>query len=429
MIRPAKILACIALLAVTTNLACSASPSRPSLDAASVKARKQAAEERAASVCRLAVDGDGDGGAGFVLRTDAPLNDIYIVTAFHVVADADRVSAVFAGKAGIPWRLELEVVREDPANDVALLRGVVAGHPLPGLPLSRTKPELGEAFDVYAYPNAAGAPLTLSTERGLVTSLHRATDGSDFLETNAHIDRQRRGSPAVDVAGDVLGIVSRAGVTQTGPGILVAANHVQELYAHYVSPDSAEVVIRRRIGEFISADPNVLSNALSSRLVVEVLPMLTRSLGKVRAKAAALRVALRNRGLGVEPLGKERQDEMFHRILTDDENAAIRADNAYNLTESLRAAVATYFRAIAQQWLGAGDNVTLESVQLAPQEHAIGRLVVTTTRDGVVRVLVGLVFERGTWKVDDLLLTVKTITVPDSLPLDTQGSTSGSGRG
>ena len=80
------------------------------------------------------------------------------------------------------------------------------------------------------------------------------------------------------------------------------------------------------------------------------------------------------------------------------------AERAHEEGGSLRAAVATYFRALAQRWTGVGDTVDVAAVRLVDDQHAIVALAVTAREVVALRVVLGLVVERGTWKVDELLV-------------------------
>src|ERR1700722_18241184 len=98
---------------VLANTGCSAARDRTVATAGAARTDTCVVGALAPSVCRLIVNGNG-GGTGFVLHTDRA-DGIYVVTAFHVVADAGRLNAVCPSQVGAPWELALEVVREDPA--------------------------------------------------------------------------------------------------------------------------------------------------------------------------------------------------------------------------------------------------------------------------------------------------------------------------
>jgi hypothetical protein len=351
------------------------------------------------------------------MRTDDRRDDVYVVTAFHVVADADRVTAMFPSKAGAPWELALQVVREDPANDVALLRGAAAGHALPRLALGTAKLEPGETLAVYGYPDAGGA-LAPSVDRPVVARVHGPLGAPDVVETNAENQRDGSGSPALDSSGRVIGMLSRSSPAG-GAGVVVPAIHVRDLFERYVAPDPVSVAVPRRIRKFVLADESGLSNALSSHLVMEVLPVLNASLADEHLKRTALRQALVDAGLPSAPLTADDQDRLLRPILSDDENAALLAERIYDKTGSLRAAVATYFRALAQRWLGVGDTVAVAGVRLILDDHALGALAVTARDVVVLRVVLTFVFERGSWKIDELLVgPAGSPALPDSATTD-----------
>ena len=147
--------------------------------------------------------GDGEGGAtvsslgsGFVVDPSG-----VIVTNNHVIDGADEISVIFADGEMRDARL----VGHDEDTDLAVLK-VESPHPLPYV-------RFGDSNDLRVgdWVMAIGNPFGLggSVTSGIVSALHRAiyTRGyTDFIQTDAAINKGNSGGPLFDMAGRVVGI-------------------------------------------------------------------------------------------------------------------------------------------------------------------------------------------------------------------------------
>jgi hypothetical protein len=133
-------------------------------------------------------------GAGFVASPDG-----FVLTAAHVVEGASSV--VVRGYEGL--ELPGEIVRIDPAHDVALLRIPGSGHRcLPGV---ASLPPLGSELFAIGAP---GAPeLSHSVAKGIISG-HRSFEEHRFIQTDASLNAGNSGGPLLATSGEVLGIVS-----------------------------------------------------------------------------------------------------------------------------------------------------------------------------------------------------------------------------
>jgi S1-C subfamily serine protease len=124
----------------------------------------------------------------------------YLATALHVV---DRALSITV-RLPDGRHVAAEVVGEDAATDLALLK---AGADLPPLPLA-PEPELGAP--VCAVGNQFG--LDLSVTCGVVSALHRAGTGfnpiEDFVQTDAVVNPGASGGALVDAEGRLVGLLS-----------------------------------------------------------------------------------------------------------------------------------------------------------------------------------------------------------------------------
>ncbi len=183
----------------------------PTNAAAFEKVQKQAvgrmraqllAEDAKARSNRLADDlaaawaGAKKSGTGFFITDDG-----YLLTCFHVVTNATRITV--GTKQGV---FSAELVQSDEANDVALLK--VAGA-FAALPLAATNnAKLGEAVFTVGFPNPGVQGLQPKLTRGEVSSLAGARDDPREYQISVPVQPGNSGGAVVDAYGNVVGIVS-----------------------------------------------------------------------------------------------------------------------------------------------------------------------------------------------------------------------------
>jgi S1-C subfamily serine protease len=143
-------------------------------------------------------DGRGGSGSGFLLTPDG-----YAITNSHVVNDRPRLSA----ETTEGDRLRVELVGDDPATDLAVIRLAASGLPIA---------QLGDsaALRVGQLVIAMGSPLGLQStvSTGVVSALGRSMRGRDsrlienVIQHAAPINPGNSGGPLVDSRGFVVGI-------------------------------------------------------------------------------------------------------------------------------------------------------------------------------------------------------------------------------
>jgi serine protease Do len=146
-------------------------------------------------------------GAGFVFSSDG-----LVATSAHVLTGAEAVFVTVAGRPPV----EAQVLGQDPATDVAVLRV-----PLTGLvPLPIGDPS---ALRVGQWVLTVGSPFRLphSYAAGIVSGLGRSGVGvrlegyEDFIQTDAAANLGNSGGPLLDASGRGVGMVA-AILSRTG---------------------------------------------------------------------------------------------------------------------------------------------------------------------------------------------------------------------
>jgi serine protease Do len=157
-------------------------------------------------------------GAGVVLDPGGQ-----VLTNFHVVQGADRITATVAGRT-----FDAELVGYDRTHDIAVLQLLGAGG-LPTAPIGDSA-QLVEGEPVVALGNARGTGAPLTREVGNITGFGRTVNAEDALtgssdeltgliEFAAPVVAGDSGGPVVNGAGQVVGITTAASVNfRLGPG-------------------------------------------------------------------------------------------------------------------------------------------------------------------------------------------------------------------
>ena len=173
-------------------------------------------------------NGRGGSGSGFIVTPDG-----YAITNSHVVDDRPQLEAETAEGD----RLRAELVGDDPATDLAVVRLSASGLPYTQLGDS-------EALRVGQLVIAMGSPLGLQStvSTGVVSALGRsmrARDGrliENIVQHAAPINPGNSGGPLVDSRGLVVGINTAIIAMAQGLGFAIPANTaewvLQEILTH-----------------------------------------------------------------------------------------------------------------------------------------------------------------------------------------------------
>ena len=137
-------------------------------------------------------------GSGFIISPDG-----YILTAHHVVEEADEIIVRLTNRDEYPAR----VVGSDPASDVALIK--VDGHDLPTV-------EIGDSdtLKIGAWVLAIGSPFGFDSTvtAGIVSAKGRSLPAQNYvpyIQTDAAINPGNSGGPLFDLDGKVVGITTQ----------------------------------------------------------------------------------------------------------------------------------------------------------------------------------------------------------------------------
>ena len=168
-------------------------------------------------------------GSGVIVSPDG-----YILTANHVVAEADEVKVSIADNKK---EYTAKVIGKDQATDIAVLKIQAAN--LPAVTLADSDQlEVGDVVLALGNPFGVGQTVTM----GIVSALGRSGLGfngyENFIQTDAAINPGNSGGALVDVEGRLVGIntaiISRSGGNQ-GIGFAVPINMARNVLERLVS--------------------------------------------------------------------------------------------------------------------------------------------------------------------------------------------------
>lgn len=143
-------------------------------------------------------------GSGIIFTTDG-----YIITNYHVVNGADKVSVIISDKYSDDEEIEVTQVGSDSATDIAVLK-VSREQPFTAAALGDSD-SLKIGQDVAAIGNPAG--LNKSLTRGIISGLNRyANEEGGYelssIQTDAAINPGNSGGGLFDMYGNVIGVVN-----------------------------------------------------------------------------------------------------------------------------------------------------------------------------------------------------------------------------
>jgi S1-C subfamily serine protease len=200
-------------------------------------------------VSNAAADGRGGSGSGFLLTPDG-----YALTNSHVAGGRRRLSATTHDGD----RLDAELIGDDPATDLALIR--VSARDLPYAALGDSD-SLRVGQLVIAVGNPFGFHSTVST--GVVSAVGRAMRGQDgrlienIVQHTAPLNPGNSGGPLVDSRGRVVGVNTAIIAFAQGLGFALPASTARwvtgELITHgrvqraFLGIAATTVTLQRRL--------------------------------------------------------------------------------------------------------------------------------------------------------------------------------------
>ena len=134
-------------------------------------------------------------GTGFIITHDG-----YIITCDHVVKDANEVQIAIGVK-----QYPAQIIREDPLNDLALLK--INGL-FPALAFAaEPSAEMGQDVFTIGYPNIELQGVNPKYTKGSISSLSGFQDDTRYYQISVPVQPGNSGGALLDEEGDIIAIV------------------------------------------------------------------------------------------------------------------------------------------------------------------------------------------------------------------------------
>ena len=206
----------------------------------------------------------------------------YVITNYHVVADAESVQVVLSDGR----KVQAEWVRTDKQTDLAVIK--IKTNTLVEAPLGNS-----DKMDVGDWVLAIGSPrgLAHTVTAGIISAKGRTTGSpnmyENLLQTDASINRGNSGGPLVNMRGEVIGI-NNAIMTYSGGnegiGFSIPSNMVRRIMTQLVKTGK---VVRGFLGVSIQNVDEKLAKSFKlpharGALVTTVAPDTPAAKGKMK---------------------------------------------------------------------------------------------------------------------------------------------------
>ncbi|HEX7765878.1 MAG TPA: serine protease, partial [Nitrospira sp.] len=177
---------------------------------------------------RIAVSSEKPAGSGMIIHPDG-----YVLTAYHVVANARRIVVVASGE----FRMPGVVVSADPEHDLALLKVETVG--LAGALLGYAgSVQLDQEVVVVGFPFGLRE---ISVTRGRIAAV-RTKGVQRVFQVDAAINPGNSGGPVFNARGEVIGVLTSkfthpSGIVPEGMAFAVPVSYATPLLANIESFD------------------------------------------------------------------------------------------------------------------------------------------------------------------------------------------------
>ena len=170
-------------------------------------------------------------GSGLIIHSEG-----YILTSYHVIEGATKISVAVLSERGYPEEWSAEVVGEDVRTDFALLK-VNVPRKLPVLKLaSASRVDVGDWVVVIGNPFGLAHSVTAGvvSAKGRTEVTPNGRDGSDFdyMQVDASINPGNSGGPVLDLNGDVVAIANAVNVAGQGIGFAIPVDIAKAVLPH-----------------------------------------------------------------------------------------------------------------------------------------------------------------------------------------------------
>lgn len=131
------------------------------------------------------------------------VGNVYFITASHVIGDAKEINGYWTIN---DW-VVMKVIKNDPTNDVALLKSVSPVRLKP-LQLAKSSVTVGARVFTLGYPHVGNLGIEPKFTGGEVSSLSGMLDDPRHLQISVPVQAGNSGGPLVNQSGEVVGVIN-----------------------------------------------------------------------------------------------------------------------------------------------------------------------------------------------------------------------------
>ncbi len=240
----------------------------------------------------------------------------YIVTNFHVVADARSLTVTLHDQRTFP----AQVVGTEPRKDIAVLKIDAPAGALSAITRHQGRVDLEVGQKVIAIGNPFGLDQTLTT--GVISALGRQVDGiggvkiREMIQTDAAINPGNSGGPLLDSTGRLIGmntmIYSKSGAS-AGIGFAVPASTIARVVPQLIKQGHVE-----QVGIGIDIDPSQrLERRLGMRgvIVIAARPDSPAAQGGIKGLSRTMSgLELGDVIVGIDDKAIENYDDLYNAL-------------------------------------------------------------------------------------------------------------------
>ena len=199
------------------------------------------------------------GGTGFIVRSDG-----LMVTNRHVVDDAETVTAEMILENGETLEFTGKVLGKGILTDLAAVQ-LSSNRTFSALELADSdRVSYGDPVSAWGFPHKFGLGKYPTLTQGIISAPHRIIQDTDFVQTDADVNRGNSGGPLIDQHGRVVAVNTLGrlelfpdGSVAIAPGLnlSIASNEVNDRLATYEAGGPEQATYRNlRYGYGYSID-------------------------------------------------------------------------------------------------------------------------------------------------------------------------------
>lgn len=157
-------------------------------------------------------------GSGFFINPDG-----YIVTNFHVIANAELISAFISEK-----EYDCTIIFKNEIDDIAVIRVKDTSLRFSPISFSSKDFEVGDEVIALGYPLSSTMGKELKMSSGIVNSIKGFQDDARYFQFSASIEPGNSGGPILNKSGDLIGLITAKYTSAINAGYALSLKNIMK---------------------------------------------------------------------------------------------------------------------------------------------------------------------------------------------------------